>query len=123
MSVDVTRLKATKPRWDKKDLNVLTTRMNKELPNDRALIIGIEELSELTQAVTKFMRFSSGKPIINGSRYARNRRDVLEEMADVVIAIDIFKNHLGIGDKEFNQMLAYKINAKFSKLNNGEMVN
>ena len=60
MSVNVSKLKATRPRWEKKDLEILTSRMNKELPHDKALVIGIEELSELTQAVTKFMRFTSG---------------------------------------------------------------
>ena len=52
-----------------------------------------------------------------------NRTNVLEEMADVAIAIAIFKNRLGVSDREFNQMLAYKIDAKFTKLNNGELIN
>lgn len=123
MSVNVSKLKATRPRWEKKDLEILTSRMNKELPHDKALVIGIEELSELTQAVTKFMRFTSGAKVINGPRYVMNRTNVLEEMADVAIAIAIFKNRLGVSDREFNQMLAYKIDAKFAKLNNGELIN
>lgn len=123
MSVNVSKLKATRPRWEKKDLEILTSRMNKELPHDKALVIGIEELSELTQAVTKFMRFTSGAKAINGPRYVMNRTNVLEEMADVAIAIAIFKNRLGVSDREFNQMLAYKIDAKFTKLNNGELIN
>lgn len=119
MSVDYRKLKASAPMWSADDMKLLTTRMNSEL-GYKSLIIGIEELSELTKAVTKYMRFSTGNRS-NKSNYNRNKMDVTEEIADVCIALNVFKNRVGISDDELNRMISYKIDKKFDILNSGNM--
>lgn len=66
-------------------------------------VICMEELAELTQAISKQVRASSD------DRYAFiNPSNLIEEMADVTICLDTLKEAYCISDEELNAMIAYK---------------
>ena len=65
---------------------------------DEKLVIAMEELGELTQAISKFMR------------YGNNRTDVLEEMADVRVAMYTIQEIVGINDELLDNAVTVKLN-------------
>lgn len=78
------------------------TKVNKEL----CKIISIEELSELTKELTKDIR---GKT---------NKKDIIEEIADVRICINWLMEIYKISEKDFNEMYNKKCNRIVDRINN-----
>lgn len=66
---------------------------------DRSILL-IEELSELTKAITKYNRVKQGKSLSTKIDEATARNNIVEEMADVLIMIKQVQTLLGIEDLE-----------------------
>ena len=64
--------------------------------NGIQLVVCMEELSELTQAISKEIQ---GKD---------NRNNVIEEMADVLICLEILKQVFEITDEDIDSWIKYK---------------
>ena len=120
MSVNINRLRKYSPHYDKKKLEDLAKSMNKKL-GDMAAVIAIEELSELVQATSKWLRFDKN-PEANKEFYKNDKMNLCEEIADATIALHTLKHMAGLSGSEINQMIAYKIDQKKRFLNNGKMV-
>ena len=71
---------------------------------DRQLLIAMEELAELSQEVSKYLR---GKGDYIG---------LLEELADVTIVIKHIKMILGINDEDLNRAVCIKIDESLDKI-------
>lgn len=106
--------------YDREKLHKLSRSMNNQL-GDYACIIAMEELSELIQMTSKWLRF--------GQYYEDDKQDkfndkirLTEEIADVYIALDIIKDKANIEQSDINRMVAYKINRKQGFLNNGSII-
>ena len=106
--------------YDKKKLDGLAKGMNRKL-GDMAAVIAIEELSELIQATSKWLRFDKD-PNANKDFYNMDKTNLCEEIADATIALHILRNMAGISGAEVNQMIAYKIDRKQEILNRGKMI-
>lgn len=68
------------------------------------IIICIEECSELQQSLTKLIR---GK--------TKDKMHILEEMADVTLAIKYLQNNLNISDEELNKAICVKAKRNYDK--------
>ena len=106
--------------YDKKKLNTLAKGMNRKL-GDMAAVIAIEELSELIQATSKWLRFDKN-PTANKDNYNLDKINLCEEIADATIALHVLRNMAGISGAEVNQMIAYKIDRKQEILNHNKMI-
>ena len=73
--------------------------------NGIQLVVCMEELSELTQAISKEMR---GKD---------NRRNLVEEMADVIICLEILKQVFEITDEDIDSWIKYKQERNLFRMN------
>lgn len=73
-----------------------------------------EELAELIVAINKYER-SIGNPLWNNSA----RKNVIEEMADVLIMLDAVKKMLDIKDEDLKSVREYKLNRLFNRLKEG----
>ncbi len=73
--------------------------------NGLQLVVCMEELSELTQAISKEIR---GKG---------NRDNTIEEMADVLICIEILKQVFGITNEDINSWIKYKQERNLFRMN------
>ena len=69
------------------------------------LVVCMEELSELTQAISKEIR---GKD---------SRNNVIEEMADVLICIEIIKQVFEITDEDIDIWIKYKQERNLFRMN------
>lgn len=67
-------------------------------------IICIEECSELQQTLTKLIR---GK--------TEDKMHILEEMADVILAIKYLQNKLNISDEELNKAICVKAKRNYDR--------
>lgn len=67
-------------------------------------IICIEECSELQQTLTKLIR---GK--------TEDKMHILEEMADVILAIKYLQNKLNISDEELNKAICVKAERNYDR--------
>lgn len=68
------------------------------------VIICIEECSELQQTLTKLIR---GK--------TEDKMHILEEMADVILAIKYLQNKLNISDEELNKAICVKAKRNYDR--------
>lgn len=68
------------------------------------IIICIEECSELQQTLTKLIR---GK--------TEDKMHILEEMADVILAIKYLQNKLNISDEELNKAICVKAKRNYDR--------
>ena len=68
------------------------------------VIICIEECSELQQTLTKLIR---GK--------TEDKMHILEEMADVILAIKYLQNKLNISDEELNKAICVKAKLNYDR--------
>lgn len=68
------------------------------------IIICIEECSELQQTLTKLIR---GK--------TEDKMHILEEMADVTLAIKYLQNNLKISDEELNKAICVKAKRNYDR--------
>lgn len=103
------QLEIAETTLDEKDVDRVLTSALKRVPenkNDKGtynLIIVMEELAELTQQVSKYIRRKA-------DRYC-----ILEELADVYLAARYVKNIVGISDEELNAAINVKKNRQDKK--------
>lgn len=112
-------LKQYPKHYDRDKLHKLSRSMNNQL-GDTACVIAMEELAELIQMTSKWLRF--------GQYYKDDKQDkfndkirLTEEIADVYIALDIIKDKAHIEQSDINRMVAYKMKRKQGFLNNGSI--
>ena len=76
-----------------------------------------EELAELIVAINKYERAikNDGHP----SYIAYTRKEVIEEMADVLIMLDAIKKILDIQDEEIERFRAFKLSRLLNRLKKG----
>lgn len=104
MGVDFDRLRKFKPQdYDKREL---IAHANYVINNykDFTYVIGTEELAELSQAMSKFLRFEGDK-----RSTTHNRQDVCEELADAYFVLEMYRQRAGVSMDDLHQMMAYKI--------------
>lgn len=120
--VDKNRLRNFDSSQNGKNLNIFASRINEELKS-MAPIIAIEELSELIQATSKWMRFD--RPGTNNAKVKieEDKIHLTEEIADATIALHIIKNMAKISNNDIEQMIAYKLDRKRKFLDNGTIIN
>lgn len=78
------------------------------------VIITIEELGELTQALSKYVRYINSDETLRNSKYEIEYM-VLEEVADVEICLSKLKNIMNIEEKQLNYIKDFK-QERFEKL-------
>lgn len=78
------------------------------------VIITIEELGELTQALSKYVRYIYSDETLRNSKYEIEYM-ILEEIADVEICISKLKNIMNIDEKQLNYIKQFK-QERFEKL-------
>lgn len=121
MSILMSDFESYKPRFNQKKMDKFSEKINTEL-KDKAIIIAIEELSELVCATSKWVRFDCSSRHKNSrDKRERDRLNVLEELADATIAINIIRDKAGLTQDDLNQMIAYKLDKKFDILNSNRM--
>ena len=76
-----------------------------------------EELAELIVAINKYERATKDKEHPLWINYAR--KEVIEEMTDVLIMIDAVKNMLDIQDEEIKKVRDFKLNRLLNRLKEG----
>ena len=76
-----------------------------------------EELAELIVAINKYERAIKDKEHPLWINYAR--KEVIEEMADVLIMLDAVKKILNIQDEEIEHFRAFKLNRLLDRLKKG----
>ena len=72
-------------------------------------IITIEELGELTQALTKYIRYLISDDTLRKDRYEIQEM-IMEELADVELCLDKFKKQMCINDDDLAMIKEYKEN-------------
>ena len=72
-------------------------------------IITIEELGELTQALTKYIRYLISDESLRKDRYEIQEM-IMEEVADVELCLDKFKKQMCINDDDLAMIKEYKEN-------------
>lgn len=78
------------------------------------VIITIEELGELTQALSKYVRYINSDETLRNSKYEIEYM-ILEEIADVEICLSKLKNIMNIEEKQLNYIKDFK-QERFEKL-------
>lgn len=78
------------------------------------VIITIEELGELTQALSKYVRYIYSDETLRNSKYEIEYM-ILEEIADVEICLSKLKNIMNIDEKQLNYIKDFK-QERFEKL-------
>ena len=80
------------------------------MPNERRVyraIITIEELSELTQALTKYVRYMISDHSLRKDRIEIQEM-IMEELADVELCLGKFKKLMCIEETDINIIKEYK---------------
>lgn len=72
-------------------------------------IITIEELGELTQALTKYIRYMISDDTLRKDRYEIQDM-IYEELADVELCLEKFKKYMCIDDEDLKNIKEYKEN-------------
>lgn len=78
------------------------------------VIITIEELGELTQALSKYVRYINSDETLRNSKYEIEYM-ILEEVADVEICLSKLKTIMNIEEKQLNYIKDFK-QERFKKL-------
>ena len=78
------------------------------------VIITIEELGELTQALSKYVRYINSDETLRNSKYEIEYM-ILEEVADVEICLSKLKNIMNIEEKQLKYIKDFK-QERFKKL-------
>lgn len=76
-----------------------------------------EELAELIVAINKYERAIKNDGC--QSHIAYTRKEVIDEMADVLIMLDAIKKILDIQDEEIEHFRAFKLSRLFNRLKKG----
>lgn len=85
-------------------IDYVAENVNENYTISQHVIICIEECSELQQALTKLIR---GK--------TEDKMHILEEMADVILAIKYLQNKLNISDEELNKAICVKAKRNYDR--------
>lgn len=80
------------------------------------VIITIEELGELTQALSKYVRYINSDETLRNSKIEIEYM-ILEEIADVELCLTKLKNIMNIQEKELNYLKHFK-QERFERLYN-----
>lgn len=72
------------------------SRVIKAYPRDHQMLVAMEELAELTQAISKYLRYGDTEPL-------------LEEFTDVLIMLEQIRQMLKIEDDEVNRRAGAKL--------------
>lgn len=80
-----------------------------ETLQDKSMVIAMEELAELQQAVSK------------GIRGKLDKDNLTEEIADVYIVLDWIKSYFNVDGEELAKWYKYKENRIVDRLNRGEL--
>lgn len=80
------------------------------------VIISIEELGELIQALTKYVRYINSDETLRNSKIEIEYM-ILEEIADVELCLTKLKNIMNIQEKELNYIKHFK-QERFERLYN-----
>ena len=80
------------------------------------VIITIEELGELTQALSKYVRYINSDETLRNSKIEIEYM-ILEEIADVELCLSKLKNIMNIQEKELNYIKGFK-QERFERLYN-----
>jgi hypothetical protein len=80
------------------------------------VIISIEELGELIQALSKYVRYINSDETLRNSKIEIEYM-ILEEIADVELCLTKLKNIMNIQEKELNYIKHFK-QARFERLYN-----
>lgn len=80
-----------------------------ETLQDKSMVIAMEELAELQQAVSK------------GIRGKLDKDNLTEEIADVYIVLDWIKSYFNVDGEELVKWYKYKENRIVDRLNRGEL--
>ena len=80
------------------------------------VIITIEELGELIQALSKYVRYINSDETLRNSKYEIEYM-ILEEIADVELCLTKLKNIMNIQEKELNYLKHFK-QERFERLYN-----
>lgn len=80
------------------------------------VIITIEELGELTQALSKYVRYINSDETLRNSKIEIEYM-ILEEIADVELCLTKLKNIMNIQEKELNYIKHFK-QERFERLYN-----
>lgn len=78
------------------------------------VIITIEELGELTQALSKYVRYINSDETLRNSKYEIEYM-ILEEVADVELCLSKLKSIMNIEEKQLNYIKDFK-QERFEKL-------
>ncbi len=99
---------------DKEFKNEVIQETTKGLPDNfngsLNLVIAMEELGELQQAISKYLRGNRDIAPLN----------ILEEMADVSLCMEWIKDIVGIKDEDLSKAINVKLNRMHRKANNNE---
>ncbi len=120
--VDKNKLGGFNSSQNGKNLNIFANKINEELKT-MAPVIAIEELSELIQATSKWMRFDRPGTNNTKAKIEEDKIHLTEEIADATIALHIIKNMANISQNDIDQMIAYKLDRKRKFLDNGTIIN
>lgn len=85
-------------------IDYVAENVNENYTISQHVIICIEECSELQQTLTKLIR---GK--------TEDKMHILEEMADVILAIKYLQNKLNISDEELNKAICVKAKRNYDR--------
>lgn len=85
-------------------INYISEDVDENYTISQHVIICIEECSELQQTLTKRIR---GK--------TEDKMHILEEMADVILAIKYLQNKLNISDEELNKAICVKAKRNYDR--------
>lgn len=80
-----------------------------ETLQDKSMVIAMEELAELQQAISK------------GIRGKLDKDNLTEEIADVYIVLDWIKSYYDVDGEELAKWYKYKENRIVDRLNRGEL--
>lgn len=87
----------------KDDIKLIAKTYDKE----SNMIVAMEECAELTQAISKVIRKSNNETVFV---------NLIEEIADVIICIEIIKQSLHIRDVEIESMIENKMKRNLSRI-------
>lgn len=81
----------------------------------------IEEMSELTKAITRYKRFTeNGQPVRNAISKVMLKENIAEEIADVEVVLEEIKYLLDIEQLSVNTIKAEKIERTLKLIKTGE---
>ena len=91
-------------------IEVISNSIAKHYDFKNSSILIIEEMSELTKAITKYVRVEAGgKDMSVKINKAKARKNIVEEMADTLMMIKEVQKLLEITDSEIDKVVVEKL--------------